>query len=55
MYDALTWRNADEINFNSILTSEANTHDILIKESDLLRLIQLATPNQKIRRIRLVG
>ena len=50
---ALSWR-GDVIDFESILSSDKETKDILIKEQDLLRLIQHINPRQKDRRIRLI-
>lgn len=55
LVDALGWsKRGNKINLNSILQSEIGTKDILIKESDLMKLIQLVTPSQKTRRIRLI-
>lgn len=51
VYDALNWQ-VDRINFNCILTSEKETGDILIRESDLLKLIQLVNVGQADRSIR---
>lgn len=52
---ALSWRSEELIIPNpSILTSDKETKDILIKEADLMRLIQLVNPIQKDRRIRLI-
>lgn len=53
LYDALKWSGCD-INFNCILKSEKETKDILIKESDLMRLIQLVNVSQLDRNIRIV-
>ena len=50
---ALSWR-GDVIDFKSILSSDKETKDILIKESDLLKLIQHINPHQPDRRIRLI-
>lgn len=54
MYDALTWEhNGGKANVHSILQSNEDK-EILIRESDLMKLIQLATPLQKVRRIKLI-
>ena len=53
LYDALKWSGCD-INFDCILKSEKETKDILIKESDLMRLIQLVNVSQLDRNIRIV-
>lgn len=50
---ALSWRGG-EINSESILASNRETKDILIKESDLMKLIQRVNPLQDDRRIRLI-
>jgi hypothetical protein len=57
IYDALTWKTVDDgkCNLNSILGYDHSTKEILIKERDLLKLIQLATPHQPDRRIRLIS
>lgn len=50
---ALSWR-GDAITRESILSSDKETKDIIIKEDDLMRLIQLINPTQPTRRIRLM-
>ncbi len=53
MYDALTFSN-DHINFHSIIKQDEDTKEILINESELFKLIQLANRciNNKYSRIR---
>ena len=41
-------------NFDSIMTFDKETSTILIDEKKLLKLIQLLTPHQKDRRIKLI-
>ena len=53
LYDALQWRGV-KITFTEILTTDRETGDTLIKESDLLKLIQLVNPCQSVRPIRLI-
>lgn len=53
VYDAFNWQ-ANGIGFNRILTSEKETGDILIKESDLMKLIQLVNVGQPDRSIRII-
>lgn len=51
IYDALTWDyDGDRINLYSILQRDKETGDILIRESDLMELIKLVTPEAKIDR-----
>lgn len=51
---ALSQRHTDRVNLDSILTFDKETKDIVIKESDLMKLIQMATPCQPTRHIRLI-
>ena len=53
MYDALTF-STDRINVHSIIKIDKDTGDILINESELLKLMQLANRfiNNKYSRIR---
>ena len=53
LVDALSWRGAS-LSSGSILNSDRETKDILIRENDLMRIIQLVTPGQKERTIRLI-
>lgn len=53
LYDALRWPDCC-VNFDCILKSEKETKDILIKESDLMRLIQLVNVAQLDRNIMIV-
>jgi hypothetical protein len=53
LVDAFEWR-GDRINFDSILQYDKDTKNIVIKESDLMRLIQVVNPYQKERNIRMV-
>jgi hypothetical protein len=50
LVDALSWRNGS-FNSDSILRSNKETKDIIIKESDLMKLIQLVCPTQVDRHI----
>lgn len=54
LYDALSWKNTDRVNLYSILSSDKETKTIMIKESDLMKLIQLVTPLQPTRQIKLI-
>jgi hypothetical protein len=54
LVDALSWI-SDRVNFDSVLQSDKETKDIIIKESDLMKLIQLVNPHQKDRHIILVN
>lgn len=53
LYDALSPK-TERVNPASILGFDHDTHTIMIKESDLMKLIQLVTPTQSTRRIKLV-
>lgn len=53
LVDALSWSKGSD-SHDSILASEKGTKDILIKESDLMKLIQMVTPTQHERHIRLI-
>lgn len=53
VYDAFKWK-ANSVNFNCILTSEKETGDILIRESELMDLIQLVNEGQPDRNIRII-
>mgnify|MGYP000883446865 FL=1 len=50
LVDMFRWRD-ERINFDSILESDKDTKDIIIKESDLLKAIKLVNPYQKDRNI----
>lgn len=54
MYDALTFSTTDCINVHGIIKIDKDTGDILINESELLKLMQLANRfiNNKYSRIR---
>lgn len=54
VYDAFNWQ-GNIINFNCILKSDKETKDILIKESDLMKLIQLVNVGQPDRSIRIIN
>lgn len=54
VYDAFNWQ-GNSYNFKSILKSDKETKDILIKESDLMKLIQLVNVGQQYRRIRIIN
>ena len=49
----LSWGDARP-NFDSIMTFDKETETVLVDEVGLLKLIQLVTPHQKDRKIRLV-
>lgn len=51
IYNALSWRGFD--NKESILSYDRNTEEILINEEELFKLIQLTSPKQQKRKIRL--
>jgi hypothetical protein len=44
----------DRVTFGNIISSDKETKDILIKESDLLKIIQMVNPAQADRKIRLI-
>jgi hypothetical protein len=56
LYDALKWKNngIGKINIFSILQHDRETKEILIKESDLMKMIQLVNQGQPDRSIRIV-
>lgn len=50
---ALSW-SGERVELDSILSGDKETKDVLIKESDLMKLIQRVNPHQLDRRIRLI-
>ena len=50
----LSWRDSRP-NFESILAFDKETETILVDEAGLLKLIQMVTPIQKDRRIKLIN
>lgn len=53
LYDALEW-NGETVNPYRIIGFDKETREITIKESDLLKLIQLVNPGQPDRPIRII-
>jgi len=53
LYDALDW-DKEIINPQKIINYDKETGEIIVKESDLLKLIQLVNPGQPDRHIRII-
>lgn len=55
LYNAFSWGCGSKVNFDSIMSFDNKSKEVLIDEQQLMKLIACINPNQKDRKIRLIN